>query len=323
MFLKLLFSFSIITFGLGTGYLGQSNLIRLTGKQIFRLRRLLQRVALLILYPVTIVGVIWIIKIDNAKISLLPLFGPLAIILGGSMALVASRLLKLERRKTGSFFVCGAFSNVGDIGGLICYLFLGEMGFALGSLYKIFVEFMYYTVGFPIAKYFSVEFTEKRSLMRQLKRLLLDPFILVAVFSLFIGGFLNYSEIQRPAFYKTVNAIFIPTVTILLLISIGLVMQLGRIGEYLKECATISLIKFLLLPVIITSLGILIGYGSTGDGLPLKVLMILSSMPVAFMALIPPSIYDLDLDLAVSCWFFTMAFLFIELPVLYLLVNSF
>ncbi len=239
------------------------------------------------------------------------------------MALVASRLLKLERKRTGSFFVCGAFSNVGDIGGLVCYLFLGEMGFALGSLYKLFVEFMYYTVGFPIAKIFSTKLIEKRSLRAQLKQLALDPFIVVAVLSLIIGGFLNYSGIQRPEFYKTVNSIFIPTVTILLLVSIGLAMQLSRVGEKIKECVTISCIKCLLLPVSITSIGILIGYGSIADGLPLKVLMILSSMPVAFMALIPPSIYNLDLDLAISCWFFTMALLFIQLPILYLLVNLF
>ena len=327
MVIKILFSFSIITFGLCTGYLGQlllvSNRMQFTGKQVFLLRRLLQRVALLILYPVTIIGAIWVIQIDNAKIGALPLFGPLAIILGGSMALVAARLLKLGREKAGSLFVCGAFSNVGDIGGLICYLFLGEMGFALGSLYKIFVEFMYYTVGFSIAKFFSLESTEKRSLRTHVKQFARDPFIVVAVLSLIIGGFLNYSGIQRPAFYETVNSIFIPTVTVLLFISIGLVMQLSRIGEYLKECVAISLIKFILLPVSITSFGILIGYGSISDGLPLKVLLILSSMPVAFMALIPPSIYNLDLDLAVSCWFFTTVFLLIELPFLYLLVNLF
>jgi hypothetical protein len=62
------------------------------------------------------------------------------------------------------------------------------------------------------------------------------------------------------------------------------------------------------------SLAYLIGFGSIDDGLPLKVVIILSSMPVAFTALIPPSIYDLDLDLANSCWFFTTALLMAVLP---------
>jgi hypothetical protein len=51
--------------------------------------------------------------------------------------------------------------------------------------------------------------------------------------------------------------------------------------------------------------------------------MILSSMPVAFNALIPPSIYDLDLDLANSCLLITMALLVIVLPVLLFVVQSF
>ena len=56
--------------------------------------------------------------------------------------------------------------------------------------------------------------------------------------------------------------------------------------------------------------------------LALKVVIILSSMPVAFNALIPPSIYDLDLDLANACWFFTTACLAITLPVLILILKS-
>jgi predicted permease len=72
-----------------------------------------------------------------------------------------------------------------------------------------------------------------------------------------------------------------------------------------------------------TCVGYLIGYGAIDNGLPLKVVMILSAMPVAFNALIPPSIFDLDLDLANSCWFFTTSLLIIVLPVLLFLTSAF
>jgi predicted permease len=49
--------------------------------------------------------------------------------------------------------------------------------------------------------------------------------------------------------------------------------------------------------------------------------LILSSMPVAFIALIPPSIYDLDLDCANSCWLISTIFLIVELPLLLFLVG--
>jgi predicted permease len=76
-----------------------------------------------------------------------------------------------------------------------------------------------------------------------------------------------------------------------------------------------------LVPILATSVAYLIGFGNIDDGLPLKVVMILSSMPVAFIALIPPSIYDLDLDLANSCWFFTTALLVLVLPLLLIAIT--
>jgi hypothetical protein len=46
-------------------------------------------------------------------------------------------------------------------------------------------------------------------------------------------------------------------------------------------------------------------------------------MPVAFNALIPPSLYNLDLDLANSCWLVSTSLLIFVLPALYLVIHSF
>jgi len=78
-----------------------------------------------------------------------------------------------------------------------------------------------------------------------------------------------------------------------------------------------------MVPVAASTVAWSLGFGAIDGGLPLKVVMILSSMPVAFNALIPPSIYDLDLDLANSCWFVTTALLAIVLPALLLVTQSF
>ena len=108
----------------------------------------------------------------------------------------------------------------------------------------------------------------------------------------------------------------------MLLISIGLSMQFKRVRYYLKECLVISSIKFGLVPVVISYLAYRAGYDRIDGGLPLQVVIILTSMPVAFNALIPPSIYDLDLDLANSCWFFTTASLIWVLPLLLLVIRN-
>lgn len=58
----------------------------------------------------------------------------------------------------------------------------------------------------------------------------------------------------------------------------------------------------------------LAGLGGLDGGVPLKVVLILSSMPVGFTALVPPALYGLDVDLANACWFGTTLALAAVLP---------
>lgn len=320
---KLIFSLAIILFGLSLGY----GIQVLVGRGVLslpvpldRLRKALQKTALLFLNPVAIVGALWVVNIESIRLAALPFNGLLAILAGGALALAAARLLQLEPRKTGAMYGCGSFTNIGSIGALVCFIFLGEQGFALVPIYKIFEELSYYSIGFPIAKYYSRS-QEKERILDRIKSLGKDPFILVALSSILLGGALNWSGIQRPEFLRTVVSIFVPLMTVLLLASIGLALKFRRVRDYLKECLAVSIIKFFFVPLLASSLAYLLGFGNLDHGLPLKVVIILSSMPVAFIALIPPSLYDLDLDLANSCWFFTTALLIIILPLLLIVLS--
>lgn len=324
MFNNLIISLGIIFFGLIVGYiiqiLTQRRVIRLP-ISLEKLRKLLQKIGLLFFMPIAFMGALWIIKIEDIKIVALPFLGIFALITGGLLGLAAARFLRLKRKDTGSMFTCGSFTNIGSIGGLICYLFLGEEGFALVPIYKLFEQVIYYAIGFPIAKSLSSNIDTKENMVSQLKKVLTDIFVLVALASIIIGTFLNLSGIERPIFYKTINAIFIPVGTIILLVSIGLAMKFGKVKNYIKESIAISIIKFILVPTIISTIAFFLGYGITKGGLPLKVVIILSSMPVAFSALIPASIYDLNLDLANSCWLVTTLSLIVILPLLFYIIS--
>jgi len=322
---KFIFTFGLIVSGLLIGY-GVQALIK---REILhlplpvdRLRRFLVKLALLFVNPIAIVGALWTLRMNDGRMAAFPVLGIFAILLGGLLALGASKILKLERKKAGSLFACGFFTNTNAIGGLICYIFLGEMGFALVAFYRIFEEFIYYGVGFPIARLYSTDTHEKETWQDKLKRLGTDIFVLVSLISLFTGGLLNLSGLKRPEFYQTINSVLIPLGTLALLISIGLAMRIKTIQDYLRECVAISATKFLIVPVILTLTAFLLGYGKIEEGLPLKVVMILSSMPVAFTALVPPSLYDLDIDLANSCWLFSTSLLVVVLPVLYIATQS-
>lgn len=320
---KFIYSFSIIIFGLALGYIVQVLVNRQTIKlpvAMDRLRKLLQYIALLFLNPIAIVGAIWMVNIQNIRIAALPFLGLFALILGGMLALGAAKLLKLEPYKTGAMYGCGSFTNIGSVGALICFIFLGEPGFALVPIYKLFEEVSYYGIGFPIAKYYSGADASVDTWSR-LKGLTRDPFIIVAISSIIIGGILNYSGMSRPSFFGTVNAVFVPLATIMLLASIGMALKVRKIRNYVRESVAVSIIKFAIVPVTVSMLALFIGFNDFDGGLPLKVVIILSSMPVAFNALIPPSIYDLDLDLANSCWFVTTALLIVVLPILLLIIG--
>lgn len=322
---KLLTSFAVILAGLLLGYaiqvLAARGVIRLP-LPVEALRKGLQRAALLFVNPVAIVGATWIVSIRDAALAALPLVGLFAIVAGGVLALGAARLLRLPPKKTGALFCCGSFTNIGSIGALVCYLYLGEPGFALVPIYKIFEELSYYSIGFPIAKHYSGSAAAEGRWDR-VKGLARDPLILVSVTALALGGSLNASGLERPVIYGSVNAVFIPLAAFMLLVSVGLALRFRRVGDYLRESAAVAAIKFAAVPLMASTLAWSLGFGSIDGGLPLKVVLILSSMPVAFNALIPPSIYDLDLDLANSCWFVTTALLALVLPTLLFAIQAF
>ena len=317
-------SFSIIFISLATGYLIQL----LVKKSILslpfsleKIRRFLQKLAILFFVSITYIGVYWTMDFHQIKLLLFPVLGIFNLILGGTIAILIAGRIHLDNKDTGSFFCCGFFSNLAAIGGLICFLFLGEEGYKLVPLYTLFIRIVNYAIGFSVAKYYSIKDKQKNQNVFNLKAILKDSFVLVGLASIIIGLSLNASGLIRPAIYVTIIFLFIPTSTILLLISIGLSMKFNKVRQYLKESILIAGIKFLIVPVVMVSIGFLLGYHQINDGIPLKVILILSSAPVAFHSLIPPSQYGLNLDLANSCWAFTTFSLILLIPILLFLIN--
>ena len=321
---KISFSLGIIFLGLALGYVIQvlvhKHLVKLPF-DLETLRKSLQKIAFLFLDPIVYLGAVWIIDFDELKIVALPFIGIIAILLGGILAFAFAKLMKMSRKQTGAYIVSGGFTNIGLIGALICFTFLGEAGFALASFYKFFETFSYYVFGFPIAKSYSDGVVESECFRERVKKVFADPFVLVATMSMVVGLILNISGIERPAFFSSLTAVFIPVATILFLSSIGMAMRFSRAGKYIKEGLLIALIKFAIVPIVATTISYFLGFGEIDGGLPLKVVLVLSSMPVGFTAMVPPTIYDLDVDLANATWLVTNFLLVLIVPLLQYLVT--
>lgn len=313
---KILVPLTLIVAGLISGFLWQQ-FERKKGRgyetAIPAIRKRLQKICLLFFMPISFVAAVWVVSFQDIRVALLPFIGAGALLLGGLFGLGAAALLKKDGRQKGTLFCCGSFTNIGSVGALVAFVFLGETGFGLVALYKMFEDVIYYTVGFPIARYYSG--TEHEVTFQQrITDVSKDPFVRAAIGAFICGLVLNLSGIPRPPFFEIVNSFFIPIGTFILLVSIGLGMRFSSAGDYVVEGMLISVIKFIAVPFIVGTAAYAMGFGDINDGLPLKVVLIASSMPVAFTALVAASIYDLDLNLANSCWLITTGFLVIILP---------
>jgi predicted permease len=320
---NLLFSLLLILSALALGYflksLSVKGVVHLP-LDIADLRKILQKVGLLFFMPISFLGAVWVVSFGDLRVVWLPVVGVTALLSGGVLGLLFSRLLGVAREQRGVMYCCGSFTNIGAIGGLVCFLFLGEEGFALVALYKMFEEISYYTIGFPIARYYGPGHTSQGTLLQRFGSVLKDPFVATAFSAFCIGLLLNLTGIVRPYFFEKVTAFSVPVGTFILIFSIGLGMRFGSVGGHLKECAAVASIKFIFIPIIACSLAYLLRLHEVAGGLPFQVVAILSSMPVAFNALVAASIFDLDLELANSLWLVSTGLLVVVLPWLFFIV---
>ncbi|MEX1030264.1 MAG: hypothetical protein WDZ91_09510 [Paenibacillaceae bacterium] len=257
-------------------------------------------IALLALGPLILIGVFWIVDIRQMNLYYLPIIGILCLVLGGLFAIGFAKVLKLDRKRTGSMFVSGTFYNWGSFGMLFCFMILGQQSLVYVVMVRIFEELIYYTIAFPMAKAYGIKQQEDQGQKLARIRILADPFILTALLAILIGGILNFSPLGRPGLYEMFINIVVPLSILLLIIPIGYRMQFMAVQDYLKESFSISIVRFIMVPICIIPLAYGLGLGNLHDGMVLRTILILSAMPPAFMSLIPPKLYGLDVNLAMS-----------------------
>ena len=316
---RLLLTLTIIFVSLLAGYgirqwVG-SGRAPLSEQALLRLRLIIQKTAMFGLIPVSAMLSLWGLPSPDPRLLSLPALGLAAWVAGGALALVFARLMRLSPEKTGSLYCCGTFTNIGAVGTLVAVMYFGESSIAMASLYRLCEEMFYFSVALPVSRRFSRSPREGAA-----RRFRLDPVLAAIVAALALGLVLNLAGVPRPALFGTLSTAAMLAGTVCFLLSIGMGLRLSRMACYARESAAVSLIKFVLVPVLITSLAMLAGLGEVDGGVPLKVVAILSAMPVAMNALIPPSLFDLDLDLANACWVFTTLELVVVLPVIIIIL---
>ena len=324
-------SFSIIIISLLSGYafniLITRGLVPLSADKTVQVRLAMQKTALLGIYPVAFLGAVWVADLSEPLYFMLPLIGLGALGTGLVYGLVVSKLLHLPPLRAGVFAISASSTNLGAIGALVAFILLGEPGFALVPFYKLLEELWNYSILFPIARSCGERGSpgnsnkERTSLVVGLLKVLRDPFLLVALSAVSLGLAMNFMGISRPAFYAGLNKVLVPTGTTLLLFSIGMRLRFTVAKADLKAGLLIVLGKSLITPLVVSAIALALGLGQTPGGIGLKLVLILSAMPTAFVSLVPPSLYKLDQDLAGSLWLVSNASLLVIVPALALILQ--
>lgn len=268
--------------------------------------------------PVTFISTFWAMNMSDVPLVLFPVLGLISVFLAGVVSLIVIRTLQLPAEQAASVFTAGMFTNVLTFGGLIGFVFFGELGYLLAQLFTMFISASYYLIGYPVSynigKGITPVFRPNPRFFRE------NPFVFFPLAAMALGLVLNTTGIVRPAFVETVVAINVPLVAVLLGAAIGLSLRFSSISTYRREIGIVMLIKFALMPALLLPLGLMVGLPDMGGGIPFRMLVVLSVMPVAFNALVPPAIFGFDLDLANSAWIVTTASLVVIVPVLYLIL---
>jgi hypothetical protein len=282
--------------------------------------RRLKIVSIFMLNPIPIIDSFWRLPLDTKGLFLLPILGVLSLAVGGGSAFLLSRWLKIPPKRAASVFTSGMFTNILSFGGLIAFVFFGYRGYAFVQLYNMLVSVSYYMIGFPLSHRISLGPGGK--LPHGASGTLRDrPYMVVPILALTAGLVLNVVHAARPLWLDSVSGILIPGIAGLLGFSIGLTLYVSRMKDYRVEIPLVMLIKFLIIPAVMIPLGAILGLPAVAGGLAFKVLIIVSVMPVAFNAVVPPAVYGFDLDLANSAWIATTTALIVVLPILYLILR--
>jgi predicted permease len=265
--------------------------------------------------PVITLFAFWRLDISHPSIFALPVIG----LVVSSAALIPAglfaKLHNLNHKQRGSFFTSAMFSNIGyTLGGFIAFVLYGEVGFGLTVLYGLYFRPFFHTVGFYIGENYSGE--GKIKIKDNIKKMFTEGIRLFPLLGVAGGIVLNLLSIPRPDFARLLNDFLIPFSTFGFMLAVGMTLKFSAIKRFKAPLLSMSLIKFIWSPLVGIGLAYLLGYHAVMDGLPLKIALIESFMPVAIASLIIPSLFNLDQDLTNSCWLFTTFLIIPLLPLL-------
>ncbi|MGQ9479040.1 MAG: AEC family transporter [Thermoproteota archaeon] len=222
------------------------------------------------------------------KDALLPVLGITVNLLLLTIAHVVSGSLFMNDAKKGAFLLACSTLNIGIVGLPFIESFFGAKGVATASLLDIGNSLYVFSIAFLVASRFNPS-KRGKSIERNLKRFLTQPYIISIIFGITI----NLLKIELPQIIETFSSTVSLINTFLILTTIGAFIKLPS-GRLVKEIVASTLVKFPLGGLIGWVLASLLGLVPQA----VRVTVMVSSLPPAFMTLIHAQSENLDLEFA-------------------------
>jgi len=287
----------------------------LTGRVSPAFRGWVSRPVMFGLVPVAGFNALWAVRIDSARLLYVPLIGISVAFSLLAASLLLAHLQRFPARTRGAYVMCSTFSNNGwTLGAFVCFTVLGETGLGLAVLYSLLVLLVYYTAGMLIGTHF-----ERRAFPHQevaggiLLRKWRDFLPVAAIAS---GGLFNLLGVQRPALMETLMPILPPVAAVPLLFVMGVTLRFKGVARWTRPVLTVCGLKLIVGPAVGVGLARLAGLGQTMQGLPIEVIYLQASCPVAIFAVLFSGLFRLNTDLANACFLATTAGYLVLLPLL-------
>lgn len=249
--------------------------------------RKLLSLSLNILLPLIVFHSFVTVKISMNE-ALLPVVGLLINLSLLAIAYLVLESIEMSNARKGAFLLACSTLNIGIIGLPFISLFFNTEGVATASLIDIGNSIYVFAIAFLVASRFNPSKSE-RSLKSSVKNLLAQPYIL----SIIAGSIANLLRLDLPpqaneliTFISLVNAV-------MMLIAAGVFTRLPR-RSLLREIFLSIFVKILIGSLIGFAFAILLQLTPQATG----VMIIVASLPPAFMTLVHASVENLDLEFA-------------------------
>ena len=284
-------------------------------KNLAKEMKVLKNFTFLVLNPIVMVNSFWTINFSNITILLLPFICIFILASNGFFGVLIAKKLKYSREEQAAMFASSTFSNLGTIGGLVTFVFLGQEAYSMAAMYIILESVYNYLIAYPLVK--TIGDGEKMKTMDRVKSIVKDPTIMIYQATIVVGLILNFSPLSRPAVMATYNDIMIPVISFLLIFSIGYTMDLEKMKSRVNSAYMVLALKYLVSP----SIAMIFAFTCFSDPMIRKVLFIMALVPCGFNSIFVPTIYKADKNIATASWLFTTAALVITIPLEYFIVT--